>query len=48
MMDEHMPSIGIPNFVDFMRRKAKSFYFCFVTTMEKGPLPAASPAGTAL
>ena len=48
MMDEHMPSIGIPNFVDFMRRKAKSFYFCFVTTMEKGPMPAASPAGTAL
>ncbi|KAL3138629.1 hypothetical protein ABBQ32_006391 [Trebouxia sp. C0010 RCD-2024] len=48
MMDEHMPSIGIPNFVDFMRRKTKSFYFCFVTTMEKGPMPAASPAGTSL
>lgn len=48
MMDEHMPSIGIPNFVDFMQRRTKSFYFCFVTTVEKGPMPVASPPGTAL
>ena len=48
MMDEHMPSIGIPNFVDFMHTKSKSFFFCLVTTVEKGPLAPTAPPGTAL
>lgn len=48
MMDEHMPSIGMPNFVEFMQHGTKPFYFCFVTTVEKGPMPVASPPGTAL
>lgn len=46
VMDEHMLTVGIPNFVEFMRRKEKSLYFCFITTVEHGPMPNASPAGT--
>ena len=46
MMDEHMFTIGIPNFVEFLHCKEKALYFCFITTMEQGPLPTAAPAGT--
>lgn len=46
VMDEHMLAMGIPNFVEFMRRKQKSLYFCFITSVEHGPMPTASPAGS--